>query len=206
VVQDAAIASLLASFNIIATIIFSTLLIGEGLTLRQLIGGLILMASMQLILTINISKYKHRRLGKAIMLSLLASLFYGLATVTEKYLLNRVNLPTYLTFGWGFQFLGAVIVSLILGKSMHANFKLLKSKSFWKYGLPASLLRMLSGLLYIISLRLANNLSLISALTGLKIILTAILATLILRETKFIVRKLQSAVLAATGIAVMLWK
>jgi drug/metabolite transporter (DMT)-like permease len=203
---DAAIASLLASFNVVVAVIFSTLLIHESLTIRQLVGGLILLGAMQLILTLKLSKYRHKKLGRAITISILASIFYGLAVATEKYLLNRVNLSTYLTFGWGFQFVGVVVVSLVLGRSTKANFGLLKSKRFWQFALPAGLIRMFAGLLYIFSLKLANNLSLVSALTGLKIILTALLATYFLKEVHFIRRKLEAAFLAAFGIAVMLWK
>lgn len=203
---DAAIASLLSVLNVIAAVVLSTLIIHEGLTTRQLIGALVIFTGMHLVLTINLTRYKHKRLWSAVLLSLLASIFFALAITTEKYLLNHVNLSTYLVFGWGFQFMGVLTVSLFVQKLVRANFALLKRKKFWVLASQAGLVRMLSGLLFIYSLKLSNNLSLISVFSGLKVILVALLGAYYLRELDYLKRKLQAAVLSALGVAIMLWK
>jgi len=182
------------------------LLIHESLTLQEFIGALIIFASMHLILSINLTKYHHKRLWSAVGLSLLASLFFAFASTTEKYLLNHVNLSTYLTFGWGFQFIGVVILSLVLARFININLALFKRPRFVSLAVQAGAIRMLSGLLFIFSLKLSNNLSLIAVFSGLKVILVALIANYILREKEFIKLKLQAAALAMLGVAVMLWK
>jgi len=203
---DAAIGSLLATFNIVTSVVFATLIINEGLTVRQLIGGFVLLSSMYLVLSLRFSEYRHNRLWLGLALSLAASAFYGVAMTSEKYLLNHVSLQTYLTFGWGFQCIGMLAVAVLLGKAVRADFGLLKSKSFWRWAAPASALRVTGGFVFVISLKLANNLSLISALTGFKVLLAAVFAAYLLGEREFLARKYEAALLAVGGIAIMLWK
>lgn len=203
---DAAIGALLATFNIITSVVFATLIINEGLTTRQLIGGFVLLLSMYLVLSLRFSEYRHNRLWLGLALSLVASAFYGVAMTSEKYLLNHVSLQTYLTFGWGFQCIGMLAVAALLGKTVHADFGLLKSKSFWRWAMPASTLRISGGFIFVTSLKLANNLSLVSALTGFRVLLAAIFAAYLLGEREYLTRKYEAALLAVGGIAIMLWR
>lgn len=200
---DAAIASLLSTLNIIATIILSTLIIREGLNWREIIGAIVLLGGMELILSLNVSHYRHKRIWQAVLLSVVSAVFFGIAMTSEKYLLNHVGVSNYLVFGWGFQFVGVILVSLVFGRHINANFRLLTKAKFWHLALPASLIRMLGGLTFVISLKLANNLSLITVVSGLKIILAALLAAYFLKETNYLSRKLEAATLAAVGIAII---
>ena len=203
---DAAIATLLATLNVITSVVASTLLIHESLTSRQIFGAVIVLLSMYIILGVHANVYRRNRLWAGLFLSIVASIFFGFAAATEKYLLNHVNLSTYLVFGWGFQFVGVITVSVLLGIRLKADFVLLKKASFWKLALPASVIRMASGLLFIFSLKLSNNLSIISVYSGFKVILAALLGVYILRERAYLFRKFEAALLAMLGIAVMLWK
>ena len=203
---DAAVASLLATFNVITTVILATVLINEGLTILQLVGAAVILASMQLVLSIHMSEARHNKLVLAVVLSILASVFCAVAVTTEKYLLDRVNLSTYLVFGWGFQFIGVVLVSLLLIRVTAAkDYLLLGNAKFWRMALPAGMTRMLGGLLFILSLRLADNLSLVSAFSGLKVVLAALLGMYVLKEREFMARKLKAAMMAMIGVAIMLW-
>lgn len=203
---DAAIGALLATFNIITSVVFATIIISEGLTVRQLVGGFVLLISMYLVLSLRFSEYRHNRLWLGLFLSLVASLFYGVAMTSEKYLLNHVSLQTYLTFGWGFQLVGMLAVAAMLGKAARADFSLFKSKSFWRWATPACALRVTGGFVFVTSLKLANNLSLISALTGFRVLLAAVFAAYLLGEREYLARKYEAAILAVGGIVIMLWK
>lgn len=203
---DAAIGTLLATFNIIAAVIFATLVIDEGLGVRQLIGGFVVLLSMYVVLSLRTTDYHQRRIWLGVGLSILACLFYGVATTSEKYLLNHVTLPTYLVFGWGLQFVSMAAVCLAVGKVFKADFSLLKRLTFWRWALPAALLRVGGGILFVVSLRLANNLSIVSVFTGFKVLLTAIFAAYLLGERENLARKYEAAMLAVAGIAIMLWQ
>ena len=203
---DAAIASLLSTCNIIAAVIVSSIAIHESLRPHQIVGAVIIILSMELVLSLKLSQSKHKKMYQAIGLSLAASLLFGLAVTTEKYLLNRVSLSTYLVYGWGLQFGGVLITALILGKAAKANFELLRNIRFYKVALPASFIRMFSGLLFIYSLKLSNNLSLVSVLSGLKVILAALFGAYFLSERNYLARKYEAAGLAIVGVAVIFWK
>lgn len=203
---DAAIGTLLMAFNIISSVILATLVINEGLTIRQLIGSLVVVISMYLVLSLRFSDYRHKRLWLGVFLSVVASLFFGVAMTSEKYLLNHVNLQTYLTFGWSFQFIGTLVVVGCFGKFLKADFGLLKKVRFWRWALAAGSLRVIGGLLFVLSLKLANNLSLVSVFTGFRVLLAAIFAAYLLNEREYLARKYEAALLAVGGIAVMLWK
>jgi drug/metabolite transporter (DMT)-like permease len=203
---DAAIASLLSTFNIIAAVILATIVLGEGLTPIQIVGGMVLIAGMEVILTINMGRYRHEKLVQAVLLSALAGIFFAFATTIEKHLLNEVPLSTYLVFGWGFQFLGVCAIALLFGRKLKSNFGLLRQAKFYRIALPASLIRMFGGLLFIYSLKLSNNLSIISVLSGLKIILAALLGAYFLKERSYMGRKLEAAGIAMAGIALLYWR
>lgn len=55
------------------------------------------------------------------------------------------------------------------------------------------------------SLVKADNASLIGMMSGLKIVLTAILAAIILKELTFIRRKIVAAIIASVGVGMMVW-
>ncbi len=203
---DAAVATLLSTLNIVAAVVLSTIKLHEGLKPLQIVGGLLLIGGVELILTIRVSHYEHKKLAEAVVLSVGAAIFFAFATTTEKYLLNHVNLPTYLVFGWGFQFIGVAVVSLVCALRIDTNLRLLGNRSFWVLALPASLLRMAGGILFVFSLKLANNLSVISVLTGLKVIMAAVLSVYILKERDYLFRKLEAALLAVGGIVLIYWR
>jgi drug/metabolite transporter (DMT)-like permease len=200
---DAAIASLLATLNIVAVVITSSLLIHEGLTLRELLGAVVLLAAMLIVLSARVSKLVRTAWGKGIGLSLLASSVYGFAIANEKWLLSRVGIPTYVVFGFGWQLVPLLLFSLIIGRSQYHN---LRKPDFLKSVGLTGLMRGAAGLLFIISLVKSNNASLVSVLSGFKVVLTAIWAAIILHERKLLGRKLVASLLAMLGIAVMLWK
>jgi drug/metabolite transporter (DMT)-like permease len=203
---DAAIGTLLMTFNIISSVILATLVINEGLSVRQLVGGFVVVLSVYCVLSLRINGYRHKRLWLGVLLSIIASLFFGIAMTSEKYLLNHVSLQTYLTFGWSFQFIGTLTIALCFGKLLQADLSLLKRTRFWRWALLAGVLRVTGGILFVISLKLSNNLSLVSVFTGFRVLLAAIFAAYLLGEREYLARKYEAALLAVGGIAIMLWK
>ena len=203
---DAAVASLLSTFNILTTVALSSVVLHEGLSWRQLLGGLLLIAGVELVVTIKVGRVRHNKLTRAVTLSIISAIFFAFALNSEKYLLNKVNLSTYLVFGWGFQFVGVCAVSVILGRRFSADFNLLRNAAFYKIAVPAGFIRLFGGMLFIFSLKLSNNLSIITILTGLKIIMAALLGAYLLKERDHLVRKLQAALFASFGIAIIYWK
>lgn len=199
---DAGVATILSTLNTLAAVIVATILIQEGLTLKQAIGAFILMLGIWLIMSIHLRKNEKNRWIVGLTLSVVAAFFFGLATTTEKYLLNIMPLPVYILFGWGFQWLAVMTLSLV-NKSKWRN--LIKNPVL-KSVLLAGFVRALAGFMFILALIKSDNVSIIAVLSGVKAIFVVILADLILNERKHLVKKIESALLVTVGIVIMLIK
>lgn len=199
---DAGIATIFSTLNTIAAVLFATILIQEGLSLQEIFGATILLGAIWFIMALNVKKSEKNRWFIGLMLSIFAAICFGFATTIEKYLLNNMPMPTYISLGWSFQALAAISCSLLFNPGVWK--KLIKSKVF-KTVIFAGVLRAFGGFLFIASLVLANNLSLISVLSGVKAIFVVFLAAVFLKEKKYFSRKLEGALIAAVGIAIMLW-
>src|SRR5262249_16920701 len=137
-------------------------------------------------------------------LSLLAAVFFGMATTNEKFLLNHMNLTSYLVFGWGTQVLVAFIFSWLIGRRKgYAEIRARKPYALLGLG---GLIRAVSGLTFVLALVVIDNLSVVSALSGLKVIIAALLGWLVLREGQFALRKLGASMVAAIGVVIMFWR
>lgn len=199
---DAAIASLLSTFNILAAIAISTAVIHEGLTLRMGSGAALIIGASWIVLSAHVGRQKRHSWTIGLGLSILAALFFGLAIVNEKFLLNNMGLSSYLVWGWGVQVLAAVMLSLLI--SRRGFREIVRVKPYKLLG-AAGAIRAVSGLAFIIALVTIDNLSVVSALSGLKVILAAAFGLLFLGEGQFAIRKVSASLLAAIGIAIMFW-
>lgn len=200
---DAAIASLLATLNIVAVVIISSLFLHESLNILQFFGAILLFSAMLLVLTRKVSKKLRAEWNKGVMLSLAASSTYGFAIANEKWLLNRMGIGSYVVLGLSLQWLPILLLSFIIRPKMYG---LLKNPNFIKDIGLAGVARGLAGILFIISMVSANNASLISVLSGFKVVLSALLAAIILKETKFLKVKITAGIIACGGIACLVWK
>jgi len=200
---DAAIASLLSLLNIVAVVVTASSLISEGLSIQELIGAAILLLAMAVILSAHTDKRTKNNWFMGILLTLLASSVYGLAITNEKWLIDRVQIPTYIVYGFGFQLLPLLLMSLLIGRS---SYKYLRKADFRNKTILAGIVRGAAGLLFVISFVKTNNVSLISVLSGFKVVLATIFGVIFLHETKLLRRKYIASLLATIGVAVMLWK
>lgn len=199
---DAGVATIFSMLNTVAAVLFSTLLIDEGLTFKQVIGTVVLFSAIYLVLVLKVNKNIKNRWLLGLAVSLFAALCFGIATTIEKYLLNQMPTSTYIPLGWSFQWLAAFMCSILFNFSMWP--KLIKSTIFKKV-VTAGFIRASAGFLFIISLTIAGNLSVISVLSGVKTIFVVILAGIFLKERTYFPRKFESAVIATVGIAILLW-
>ena len=194
---DAAIGTLFSTLNLIALVVVSSLTIHETLHGRHLIGAAILFAAIAIILLNHLTAARKHRWEIALAITLVASVIYGAAISSEKFLLDKIGMPTYSVFGVGVQTITTIIPALFYGRR---HFKLYKLPDFTRDIILMGLVRVGGGLLFVASLVLADNASLVGSLSGLKIILTAFLAAWFLHETQFMRRKVIAACVAFVGV------
>ncbi len=199
---DTAVGSLFATLNLVAAVLFASFAIQETLSPWQLVGALLLFFSIIFMLSAHLSKQQSRDWAIGLILTVVASVFVGAAIASEKYLLNNIGMPTYSVFGIAGQTIPLIVLALIYRPK---QFALFKNFNFSLSVMLMGLVRGAAGLLFVLSLVLANNASLVGALSGLKIILATILAAIFLHETQLMPRKLLAATIAFIGVGIMVW-
>ncbi len=199
---DAGIATILSTLNTLAAVVIATFLIDEGLTIKQGIGAFVVMLGIWLVMSIHLRKNEKNRWLVGLAFSIAAAFFFGLATTTEKHLLNSMPLPVYILFGWGFQWLAVAILSLI---NRHKWRNLIGSPVL-KSVIVAGFVRALAGFFFILALLKSDNVSIIAVLSGVKAVFVVILADLILKERKHLTKKIEASLLVTAGVAIMLIK
>lgn len=199
---DAALGVLYSVLNILAVVVVATLMLGEGLSVLQAIGAVLLLASIILTTNMKTTKKVKANMHIAIWLSIVASVAFGFAISIEKYVLDQVGLPTYAVFG------GMAQLSVFLALALLYNrdqFKHFRTATFRNKVFRLGLIRAGAGLLFLSSMVAADNASLIGMLSGFKIILTTILAAIMLKEVMFIKRKIYASIIATAGVGMLLW-
>ncbi|MGB3023411.1 MAG: EamA family transporter [Candidatus Saccharimonadales bacterium] len=199
---DAAVGTLLTVLNLLAVVITSTIIINESLSGMQLGGAILLIISIVFIFTTKQSKRHHHNTALAIMLSVVASICFGLAITGEKHVLNNIGGPTYAIVGIGAQFLFLALPALLYRSEEFRHFRV---PQFRNKVVVMGIVRAGAGLLFILSMIGANNASLVGMLSGFKIILTTLLAAILLKEVTFIKRKLLASCIACVGVGLMVW-
>lgn len=199
---DASTGTLLTVLNLVSIVVVATLVIGEGLSLLQFAGSILLLLAIYVVFSTHTSAKVHRLYWLAALLSLASSLFYGFAISGEKYILNHVGTATYAVFGIGAQFLLLLALAIIYNRR---QFSLFNKWVFTRQVVSMGVVRGGSGLLFIVSLVSANNASLVGMLTGLKIIITTVLGAILLKEVTFIKRKVLASCIACVGVGMLMW-
>lgn len=200
--MDAAISSLLGMLGTVAVVVMATLILDEGLTLQQLAGAAVIVASITYVLSAKVNAGERRHWTLGLIISIVTAALLGIGATGEKYLLGHMELGSYLVFGWGMQWL------LILGTSLvyqPRQFKTVLQPGNAKLLAAATTARTLGALGFVANLLILNNLSKVAVLSGLKVIFVGILGVFILHERQFVRRKIVGAVAAAIGVAIMFW-
>jgi hypothetical protein len=200
--MDAALSSLLGTLGIIATVILATIILGEGLTLRQVAGALLIIGSISYVLAAPVNQGERRHWTIGLIISSALAVLLALGATGEKYLLGKMELGSYLVWGWGMQWLVILLISLIY---LPDQYKLVLKRSNAKPLTLATIFRTLGALGFVAGQLIIGNLSKVAVSSGLKVLFVAILGITILHERQFIRRKLIAAASAAVGVAVMFW-
>lgn len=196
----ASVGSLMTSFNLLVGVLLATLLLHEGLSLFQIIGLVLMVLAIYTIRhTTKTEKQKHM-FATGILIAASSALLLGVANVTEKYLLDRIDVPTYLVYGWGFQLVGALCIAIVFKKKLHRP----KTRSSIVKACVYAVLVALSGGFFIFTLVTSNNASLTIALSGLKVVFAMILSYVVLKERSNISTKIVSVLLSVGGVYLLM--
>lgn len=189
--------ALIESTRVIWTVIGATLLLGEGLTGVQILGGLLVLGANILVLWPQRSHEAMSYLGLTLATSFAA--IYGLATIVDRVLFQQVDVISYLAVALLVQ---GVILSLVYYRRMSRASELLNRQNLIPF-LGDVLFFVPSIVLLLEAVKRTDNISLLSALLPLTIVLSVVLAALFLGERSFLKYKIVGAIIATAGVAVL---
>lgn len=170
--------------NAVVIIALGWILLGETLSIAQLMGGVLILGSGILAIWAPAGAGKQAQCKPAdfrrgVALTLVGTVVMGVGLVAEKAALGHMDVGAYFIYGFGAQCIAVLLIACTQVSTKHL--KLLTKKRVGE----ATLLGLIGvgvGFTYIAALALSGNVSLISALKAIALPLTAVAAHFALKE------------------------
>lgn len=195
---DAGTFTILNNLTPIITIVIAWSWLNEKLNATQVLGATLIIFSAFLITLPHLRHHKRDR-DKDVIFALIFAVLLGIAIVYERYMLIRVDVATYVFYGWGFQ----AFWMALLAWPAHKQLSILKHSKH-RYALGAYAIgTTLTGLCFLEALKLSGNASLISSIMSFRTVLVVLGALIFLREKTWLWLKLSCAVLGVIGLVIL---
>lgn len=202
---DAGIGSIFSTLNTLFTVVGSGLLLHEDLSNSQLVGAAFLLAAViyaAYATKPSKNKLTHRNMLIGLGYAVIVAVFYAVASVNEKSLLEHVSAGDYLAFGWAGQAMLAVFVAWLVQPKA---FRVLRRRPVATWVVMLGVMRAISGLCFIMALIRSNNVGLITVVSNFKLIIVVLLGVWLLRETQKVRQKLLASTAAIASLGLMFW-
>ncbi len=188
------------SFRSVVTIFAATMFLDEKLTFVQMTGALLILSAIIFLNTKSLKGIFNFSRGE--IYALLASITFGIATVSDKYLLDWFDYVPYLFIDF---IVPGIILFLVRPKTVQESVGLLKDKLGPKI-LLFSTLYAIAAITFFAALTQADNASLVSGVGQVGSIVTVLLGIVLLRERKDLSKKLIAASLSFVGLILLVIK
>jgi drug/metabolite transporter (DMT)-like permease len=186
---EAGVSSLVSNIYTPVTIALSTAFLGEGLTVKQMIGTALLFVGI-----LVVSK-KHRigrfKFDKYFLLMAASGLMLGVVLVLERAMQKETGLAVASLLSWWAQFV-VLGLAVLITKSRHTY----SNKDVTVTGV----LRFLQSLSFVVLVFAVGNLSIVSSITAFKVVVVFAAAALFLNEREDIHRKILGSAIALAGL------
>lgn len=188
------------SFRAVVTILAAILFLDEKLTLVQMVGALLILIA---IIFLNTrSKKEIFKFSKGEAFALLAAVSFGVATVSDKYLIGWFDYVPYLFIDF---IVPGMILFLARPKSLPESVELIKQKLGPKIVLFSTLYA-IAAITFFAALTQADNASLVSGVGQVGSIVTVLMGIFVLKERKDLTKKLVAASLSFIGLILLVIK
>ena len=195
----ASVAIVMGLMNSLAVVLVATLFAGESLTARQWVGASLLLGAVYLVQHFSKKKQSKKvrnRIMLGVAISIASALLIGFAVVNEKYLLDRLDLHTYLLYGWGTQFLSSWVVFFAMGRRLKVLRDVRIHVDVWLY----SALLATAGFFFVLTLKNSDSSSLTAVSASAKVLFAMVLAYILLKERDHVVSKALGLIFGCSGL------
>ena len=174
------------------TVITSAIFLGNILTHKQILGGLLIIIATVLAVYKN-TKFKFK-IGE--LYALLGAMAFGFETTNDKIILSSFKLYPYVTIAYLFP---ALFMLFLFPKSILRMKDILNKKRIFKVLLFCGLLA-ISSLAFFSALQIATNASQVVILNQVTTIVIVLMGIIFLKERDNMPRKLLAAILSVVGV------
>src|SRR5680860_82301 len=178
--------------RVLFTILASTLILSEGLTIKQLGGALFILLGV-IFVSLESTKFTFK---KGELFALLGAIGFGFANTNDRFLLSSFNIYPYMSVIF---ISPAIFMGLIYPKELK-YIKLFLHKSIFKKTLLLCIIYALSAATFFGALKIADNSSQVISVNLTSVIVTVLLSIIFLKERTHIVKKLAGAVITFIGL------
>ncbi|MBX6333802.1 DMT family transporter [Candidatus Saccharibacteria bacterium] len=200
--MDAAMGTLLMTIHTVMAVVAAMYVLNERMGPQELLGAAITLGAVVYALSVHVGRRERRNWTLGILFTLLGAMLFSISVTTEKYLLGEVGIASYLAWGWAAQCLCALVLSFCFGARQYRKvFARQHVFLLWSAGLTRSLM----GLFFALSIVTLKSLCIAVVLAGLRPLFVSFLGAWLLRERKFLHRKVIASITAAIGVAIMFW-
>lgn len=184
--------STLVSTRALVTALVSALVLGEMLTLPRLLGIILVLAG---VVVVHKSAARFS-LTRSEVSAVLVALGFGVANVLDRYLLQHIELYTYISFA----FVAPAILLFFTDLTVVKPLKQLMSWGKLKNMLLLSACYAGSSVMFFMALARAESAAQVSSYGVSSVILVTILAAVFLKERENLMRKVVAAVVTCAGL------
>jgi len=190
--------SVLYATRSVVTIVIASVFLKESLNTNQLLGAGMILSS---ILYLNTKSLKEfLRFGKGEILTLTAALAFGIATVSDKYIIEWFDFIPYLTL----DFLLPAIILIAINPKVVKEFRKLLVPKILPIILLFSTLYALAALTFFGAMDASDNTSLVSSIGQITTIATVIMGIVVLKERKDLRKKLVAGIASVAGLILLI--
>jgi drug/metabolite transporter (DMT)-like permease len=184
--------TILLSSKSIWTMWAATIFLNEKITPLRIIGTLLIISG---VIVISWKK-KVLKFNKGYTLILISAALFGLAFTNDAFILKVMEAPSFSVLAFGFP---AIALLLIRPKSFK-ELRFFFQKNRLIKVLEASLFYSIAAVTIYAAYRAGGNVSQISPITQLTIVINVILSYIFLKERNFLLRKIIGSLLALVGV------
>jgi drug/metabolite transporter (DMT)-like permease len=188
--------------NTLSVVLFATIAGGEVLTVRQILGALVLFTSVAVVgLLTKRKKNSSNKVLLGVGAAILTAFLLGPAILNEKYLIQTIGLSTYVFYGWGLQAFFAFLIAYIF-RARNSDKQKITVKMHKNVWLVGALLG-LAGFSYVTSIEKSGTVAPI-ALSGTAVVgMTVFIAYFVLKEKDHLLAKIAGLFLSGVGLVLL---
>lgn len=195
-IMEASRLTIIFSSRAFFTFLASYLVLGEMLTIKQIIGALLIVGG---VILVNIKSAKLN-FDKREIVALLASACFGFAVSNDSFMLKTFNIYPYVFLAFVTPALFTLAFNPYILKKMTVFF----NKDIFIKMLLLCVLYAVQAILFFTALQVSNNASRIASISITSVIVTVIMAIIFLKEKQNIAEKICGSVLSLIGLFLLI--